>query len=35
MDIAFQNLGAETSDHPSVVQLTGVYRNLIRTWMEL
>lgn len=35
MDIAIQRLGAETPDHPSVVQLTGVYHNLIRTWAEL
>ncbi len=35
MDIAIENLGAETSDHSSVVQLTGVYHNLIRTWTAL
>ena len=35
MDIAIQRLGAESPDHPSVVQLTGVYHNLIRTWAEL
>lgn len=35
MDIAIQRLGAEQPGHPSVVQLTGVYHNLIRTWSEL
>ncbi len=35
MDIAIQRLGAEQPGHPSVVQLTGVYHNLIRTWAEL
>ena len=35
MDIAIENLGAEISDHPTVVPLTGVYHNLIRTWAEL
>lgn len=35
MDIAIQNLGAETSGHPSVVPSIGVYHNLIRTWAEL
>jgi len=35
MDIAIQRLGAEQPGPPSVVQLTGVYHNLIRTWAEL
>jgi len=35
MDIAIQRFAAETSDHPSVVQLTGVGHNLIHTWAEL
>ncbi|MGH8021132.1 MAG: Fe2+-dependent dioxygenase [Opitutaceae bacterium] len=35
MDIAIQRLGGENPDHPSVVQLTGVYHNLIRQWAEM
>lgn len=35
MDVAIQRLGAEKPDHPSVVQLTGVYHNLLRTWAEM
>jgi PKHD-type hydroxylase len=35
MDIAIQRLGAEKPDHPSVVQLTGVYHNLLRQWAEM
>jgi len=34
MDVAIQRLGAEQPDHPSVVQLTGVYHNLLRQWAE-
>ena len=35
MDVAIQRLGAENASHPSVVQLTGVYHNLIRRWAEM
>jgi len=35
LDMAIQRLAAETPDHPSAVQLTGVYHNLIRMWAEL
>lgn len=35
MDIAIQRLSAEVPNHPSAVQLTGVYHNLIRMWAEL
>lgn len=35
MDVAIQRLGAERPDHPSVVQLTGVYHNLLRQWAEM
>ncbi|BET68266.1 Fe2+-dependent dioxygenase [Opitutales bacterium ASA1] len=35
MDVAIQRLGADTPGHPSVVQLTGVYHNLIRQWAEM
>jgi predicted 2-oxoglutarate/Fe(II)-dependent dioxygenase YbiX len=35
MDIAIQRLGAELPGNPSVVPLTGVHHNRIRTWAEL
>ena len=35
LDTAIQRLGADAPDHPSVVQLTSVYHNLIRRWAEL
>lgn len=35
MDVAIQRLGAENPTHPSVVQLTGVYHNLLRQWAEM
>jgi PKHD-type hydroxylase len=35
MDVSIQRLGAENPSHPSVVQLTGVYHNLLRHWAEM
>ncbi len=35
MDVAIQRLGAENPTHPSVIQLTGVYHNLLRQWSEM
>jgi len=35
MDVAIQRLGAENPTHPSVIQLTGVYHNLLRLWGEV
>jgi PKHD-type hydroxylase len=35
LDMAIQRIAAENPDHPSTVQLTGVYHNLIRMWAEL
>ena len=35
LDIAIQRLATEAPNHPSAVQLTGVYHNLIRIWEEL
>jgi len=35
MDSAIQQLAADAPDHPSTVQLTGVYHNLLRQWAEL
>jgi len=34
MDAAIRRLAAESPEHPSVIQLTGVYHNLLRTWAE-
>jgi PKHD-type hydroxylase len=35
MDVGIQRLGADNAGHPGVVQLTGVYHNLIRQWAEM
>jgi len=35
MDMAIQRIAQESPSHPSVVQLTGVYHNLMRQWAEL
>ena len=35
LDVAIQQLGAETPSHASVVSLTGVYHNLLRQWAEM
>jgi PKHD-type hydroxylase len=35
LDLAIQRLGADVPEHPSVVQLTGVYHNLLRQWAEV
>jgi PKHD-type hydroxylase len=35
MDTAIQRLAQNLPDHPSTVQLTGVYHNLLRQWAEL
>jgi PKHD-type hydroxylase len=35
MDTAIQRLARDVPDHPSTVQLTGVYHNLLRQWAEL
>jgi len=35
LDIAIQRLTAERSDHPTAVQLTGVYHNLLRRWADI
>jgi PKHD-type hydroxylase len=34
LDLAVQRLGADAPDHPSVVQLTGIYHNLLRRWAD-
>lgn len=35
LDMAIQRLNRDTPDHPSAVQLTGVYHNLLRRFAEL
>ena len=35
LDVAIQQLSRDVPAHPSVVQLTGVYHNLLRQWAEL
>jgi PKHD-type hydroxylase len=35
LDVAIQQLSRDVPAHPSVVQLTGVYHNLVRQWAEM
>jgi PKHD-type hydroxylase len=35
LDLGIQRLAHENPDHPSAVQLTGVYHNLVRMWAEV
>jgi PKHD-type hydroxylase len=35
LDLSIQRLGADYPDHASVLQLTGVYHNLLRRWADL
>lgn len=35
MDQAIQQLNQDVPDHPSLVQLTGTYHNLLRRWVEV
>ena len=35
LDLAIQRLSADHPNHPSAVQLTGVYHNLLRQWADL
>jgi len=35
LDTAIQRIGPESAQHAAVVQLTGVYHNLLRQWAEL
>lgn len=35
MDTAIQRLGSDMPEHPSLVQLTGVYHNLVRRWADV
>jgi PKHD-type hydroxylase len=35
LDVAIQQLSRDVPAHPSVVQLTGVYHNLLRQWADM
>lgn len=35
LDMSIQRLGTDMPDHPSTIQLTGVYHNLLRRWAEV
>jgi PKHD-type hydroxylase len=35
LDHAIQSISRDAPDHPSAVQLTGVYHNLLRRWAEM
>ena len=35
LDTSIQRLGGDVADHPSLVQLTAVYHNLVRRWADL
>jgi PKHD-type hydroxylase len=35
LDTAIQRISADAPDHPSAVQLTGVYHNLLRRWSDV
>ncbi len=35
LDVAIQRLNGEAPGHPSAVQVTGIYHNLLRRWSEL
>jgi PKHD-type hydroxylase len=35
LDTAIQRLNRDAPDHPSALQLTGVYHNLLRRWAEM
>jgi len=35
LDLATQRIAADAPSHPSAVQLTGIYHNLLRRWAEM
>ena len=35
LDMSIQRIGADAPEHPSVVQLTAVYHNLLRRWADV
>jgi PKHD-type hydroxylase len=34
LDLAIQRLGSDATGHPALVQLTGIYHNLLRRWAD-
>lgn len=34
LDLAIQRLGGDQPEHPALVQLTGIYHNLLRRWAD-
>jgi len=35
LDVAIQRINGESAGHPSAVELTGIYHNLLRRWAEV
>ncbi len=35
LDTAIQRINRDAPDHPSAVQLTGIYHNLLRRWADV
>jgi PKHD-type hydroxylase len=35
LDMAIQQIGSQSPDHPATVQLTGIYHNLLRRWADV
>jgi PKHD-type hydroxylase len=35
LDLAIQKVGTDLPNHASLVDLTGVYHNLLREWVEV
>jgi PKHD-type hydroxylase len=35
LDLSIQKLGRDHPDHPSIVELTGTYHNLLRLWADI
>lgn len=35
MDVAIQRLSQDAAGHPSIIQLTGIYHNLLRRWVDV
>ena len=35
LDVSIRRLTADVPEHPALVQLTGVYHNLLRQWAEV
>jgi len=33
--MAIQRISGEVPDHPSIIQFTGVYHNLLRRWADV